>query len=433
MMDENSMSQQDAIARDENDPLGIFRQEFHIPVDAGGDELIYFCGNSLGLMPKAAFDDVTAELEDWRDLAVAGHLEGRRPWLPYHESFRERGSRLVGARPVEVVYMNTLTANLHFLMASFYRPESNRTKILSDSPCFPSDTYALRSQARWHRLDPDQTMVVLEPREGESCLRDEDILAAIDEHRDELALTMFAGVNYYTGQAYDIEAMAARCQEHGIPLGLDLAHAAGNLDLKLHDHGVDFASWCTYKYGNSGPGAVAGAFVHERHANNQDLVRLAGWWGNDPATRFRMDENPEFIAQPGAEGWQVSNPPIFSMAPLHSSLELFDKAGIGALRERSIRLTGYLEQRIDAIGSSHYEIITPREAHRRGAQISIRVLGDARALQTSLGEAGIVTDFRPPDVVRIAPTPLYNTFEEIHRFAEVLQQQAQVEMGRGGD
>lgn len=433
MGDGRESSRQDAIDRDANDPLGVFRQRFHIPTDAGGEPLIYFCGNSLGLMPKTAFDDVTAELEDWRDLAVAGHLQARRPWLPYHESFRQHGASLVGAKPIEVVYMNTLTANLHFLMASFYRPESERIKILCDSPCFPSDTYALQSQARWHGLDPDDAMVVLKPREGEHCLRDEDILGAIDEHRNELALVMFAGVNYYTGQAYDIKSIAARCQDHGIPFGLDLAHAAGNLDLELHDDGVDFAAWCTYKYGNSGPGAVAGAFVHERHANNQQLVRLAGWWGNDPATRFQMDENPQFIAQEGAEGWQVSNPPIFSMAPLHSSLSIFAEAEMAALRERSTRLTGYLEQRIDAIGSSHYQIITPSEPHRRGAQISIQVLGDGQALQSSLADAGIVTDFRPPDVVRIAPTPLYNTFDEIHRFAEVLEKEAQVETGRGGD
>lgn len=433
MIDGKEMSRNEAIALDESDPLSKFRERFHIPRGSDGEPLIYFCGNSLGLMPKAVFDDVNAELEDWRDLGVGGHLEARRPWLPYHESFRERGAQLVGARPIEVVYMNTLTANLHFLMASFYRPDSKRCKILSDSPAFPSDTYALQSQVRWHGLDPEEVLVVLEPRAGESCLRDEDVLAAIDENRNELALVMFSGVNYYTGQAYDIESMAARCQQHGITFGLDLAHAAGNLDLRLHDHGVDFAAWCTYKYGNSGPGAVAGAFVHERHAHDQELVRLAGWWGNDPATRFRMDENPQFVAQPGAEGWQVSNPPIFSMAPLHSSLTIFEEAGMDALRERSIRLTGYLQQRIEAIGSNHYQIITPSESQRRGAQISIRVLGDAKALQAALEKAGVVTDFRPPDVVRIAPAPLYNTFEEIHRFSGVLENEVRVETGRGGD
>ncbi len=414
------MTRQEAIDLDRDDPLSHFRDRFHLPRGEDGEPLIYFCGNSLGLMPIGAMEDVTKELEDWRDLAVGGHLQGRRPWLPYHEFFREQGARLVGGCAGEVVFMNTLTANLHFLMASFYRPEGPKSKILSDSPAFPSDTYALQSQIRWHGLDPAQELLVLAPQGGETNLRDEDILAAIDEHRDELALVMFSGVNYYTGQAYDIEAIAARCQEHGIVLGLDLAHAAGNIDLKLHDHGVDFAAWCSYKYGNSGPGAVAGAFVHQRHAEDQDLVRLAGWWGNDPATRFRMDENPHFIPQPGAEGWQVSNPPILSMAPLHSSLSIFEEAGMEALRERSQRMTGYLQQRIDSIGSDHYRIITPREPQRRGAQLSIQAVGDASALQEALQGAGIITDFRPPDVVRVAPTPLYNRFEEIHRFVDVL-------------
>lgn len=418
------MNLPDAIQRDRADPLSRFRERFHIPTDEDGKPLIYFCGNSLGLMPRSAFDDVTAELEDWRDLAVEGHLNGRRPWLPYHESFRQQGADLVGALPVEVVFMNTLTTNLHLLMASFYRPDSTRFKILSDGPGFPSDTYALQSQIRWHGFDPEEGMVVLKPRDGENCLRDEDVLEAIDQHRDELAMVMFSGVNYFTGQAHDIKNIGERCQKHGITFGLDLAHAAGNIDLQLHDHGVDFAAWCTYKYINCGPGSVAGAFVHQRHADDQDRVRLAGWWGNDPATRFRMDENPQFIAQPGAEGWQVSNPPIFSMAPLHSSLSIFAEAGIGALRERSKKLTGYLEDCIDAIGSDHYQIITPREEHRRGAQISIRVVGDASALQEALQAAGIITDFRPPDVVRVVPTPLYNSFEEIHRFAAVLEQVA---------
>lgn len=433
MQSENEKSLQDAASQDANDPLGQFRDRFHIPTGQDGEPLIYFSGNSLGLMPRKCFDDVTAELEAWRDLAVAGHLEGRHPWFPYHESFRASGARLVGAKPIEVVFMNTLTANLHFLLASFYRPTSGRNRILCDSPTFPSDLYALQAQARWHRLDPDDVVQVMKLREGESSLRDDDVLQAIDDQRDKLALVMFSGVNYYTGQAFDIEAISARCQQYGITFGLDLAHAAGNLDLKLHDHGVDFATWCTYKYGNAGPGAVAGAFVHERHADDQELVRLAGWWGNDPATRFRMDENSKFIAHPGAEGWQVSNPPIFSMAPLRTSLEIFDEAGIAALRERSIRLTGYLEQRIDSIGADHYQIITPRDPERRGAQISIRVIGDASALQQSLEEAGITTDFRPPDVVRIAPTPLYNTFEEIHRFTEVLESVAQIGTKRGRD
>ncbi|OUU23175.1 MAG: kynureninase [Planctomycetia bacterium TMED53] len=408
------------------DPVKSRRDRFHVPRGKNGEELVYFCGNSLGLMPKQVEADLQAELEDWRDLAVDGHHHARRPWFPYHESFRETGARLVGANPGEVVFMNTLTANLHFLMASFYRPNGKKTRILSDAPTFPSDIYALQSQIRWHGGDIDRDMLVLHPKEGASCLEDDDIVAAIHENADEIAMVMLAGVNFLTGQAYDLKAISAACQQHAIPFGVDLAHAAGNLHLKLHEDGVDFAAWCTYKYVNCGPGAVAAAFVHEKHANDKDLVRLAGWWGNDPATRFQMDEMTDFVPHPGAEGWQVSNPPIFSMTPLHASLAIFDEVGIGSLRERSLRMTGFLEECIREIGDDHYSIITPSNPQSRGSQISLRVHENAPALRESLQEAGIVTDFRPPDVIRIAPTPLYNTYEEIARFASVLSERAGV-------
>ncbi len=403
-----------------SEPVSSRRHLFHIPTGSDGEEIVYFCGNSLGLMPKAVEGDLQAELEDWRDLAVDGHHHARRPWYPYHESFRETGARLVGAKPGEVVFMNTLTANLHFLMASFYRPEGKRTRILSDAPTFPSDIYALQSQIRWHGGDIERDMLVLHPREGESCLDDSEIIKGIEENADELSLVMLAGVNFFTGQAYDLAAIAKVCQKHDIPFGVDLAHAAGNLHLQLHDDGVDFAAWCSYKYVNCGPGAIAGAFVHEKHAHNTDLVRLAGWWGNDPATRFQMDEKTDFVPHPGAEGWQVSNPPIFSMTPLHASLAIFDKVGMEALRDRSTRMTAFLEECIGDLGGEHYSIITPSDPRSRGAQISIRVHRDAPGLRESLQKAGIVTDFRPPDVIRIAPTPLYNSYEEIARFAQIL-------------
>lgn len=405
------------------DPVESRRDRFHIPRGTNDQEVVYFCGNSLGLMPKEAEGDVLAELEDWRNLAVDGHHHARRPWYPYHESFRETGARLVGAMPGEVVYMNTLTANLHFLMASFYRPQGRKTRILSDAPTFPSDIYALQSQIRWHGGDIERDMLVVHPQAGEDCLQDADIIRAIEENSGEVAMVMLAGVNFFTGQAYDLAKIAEVCQKYEIPFGVDLAHAAGNLHLTLHEDGVDFAAWCTYKYINCGPGAVAGAFVHEKHAHDESLVRLAGWWGNDPATRFQMDEKTDFIPHPGAEGWQVSNPPIFSMAPLHASLKIFDEVGMKALRERSIRMTNFLEECIRDLGGDHYSLITPEDSHSRGAQISIRVHGDAPRLRESLQGAGIVTDFRPPDVIRIAPTPLYNTYEEIARFAKVLSEQ----------
>ena len=408
---------------EDQDPVKTRRDQFHIPQRKDGGDMVYFCGNSLGLMPKAVFGDVQAELEDWRDLAVDGHQHARRPWYPYHESFRESGSRLVGARPGEVVFMNTLTANLHFLMASFYRPKGRKTRILSDAPTFPSDIYALQAQIRWHNGDVNRDMLVLEPKEGRHCLETQDIVGSLEEHHSDLAMVMLAGVNFFTGQAYDLAAISAACAAHDVPFGVDLAHAAGNIDLNLHDDGVDFAAWCSYKYINCGPGAVGGAFVHERHATNEDLVRLAGWWGNDPATRFQMDEMTDFVPHPGAEGWQVSNPPILSMAPLHASLAIFDEVGISSLRERSKRMTGFLEECISAIGEDHYSIITPADEDSRGAQISIKVHGSAQELREFLQATGIVTDFRPPDVIRIAPTPLYNTYEEIARFSQVLGEQ----------
>jgi len=409
-----------ARALDRADPLSRFRERFAIPRRPDGREVRYFCGNSLGLMPRSAPAEVEQELRDWAELAVGGHFAAKNPWFSYHERFREAGARLVGALPSEVVYMNTLTVNLHLLMVSFYRPQGARRKILGEAPAFPSDTYALQSQIALHGGDPAEDLIQLAPRAGEDHLRDEDVIACIEERGDEIALVLFSGVNYFTGQAFDLRAIAEAAHARGCIFGVDLAHAAGNLHLSLHDDGVDFAAWCSYKYGNSGPGAIAGAFVHERHGSDAALPRLAGWWGNDPATRFRMHLEDRFIPAAGADGWQVSNPPILSLAPVAASLALFDEATMPALRERSVRLTGYLERQLDTIGGDRVRIITPREPHRRGAQLSVRVSQDPKGLRDSLERAGCVCDFRPPDVVRIAPTPLYNTFEDALALAAVL-------------
>ena len=405
---------------DAADEMTRFRERFHIPRTADGKEARYFCGNSLGLMPRGVSADVEVELEDWKNLAVGGHLRGRNPWFPYHEQFREPGARLVGAIPSEVVFMNTLTVNLHLLLASFYRPISGRFKILCEAPAFPSDTYALRSQARWHGYDPDEAILVVRPREGEDCVREEDIVSLLEEEGDEIATVLLGGVNFFNGQALDIESITATAHERGVIVGFDLAHAVGNLELKLHDWGVDFAAWCSYKYGNAGPGAIAGAFVHQRHGDSPDLPRLAGWWGNDPSTRFGLHLIEDFVPHTGAEGWQISNPPIFSMTPLKKSLAIFDEATMPALRERSVRLTGYLEWLIDGIEGSPYSLISPKEPQRRGCQLSLRFSTDARGLQEALVEKGFVCDFRPPDVVRLAPVPLYNTFEDVHLLVDVL-------------
>src|SRR6516225_9141379 len=323
-----------ALQADAADPLRRFRDQFHIPTDANGRPMIYFCGHSLGLQPRAVRALVDEELEEWARLGVEGHFRGKTPWYSYHEQLAEPGARLVGARPGEVVFMNSLTVNLHLLMATFFRPAGERKHILTDAPTFPSDRYALQSQLRHPRLDPGGLLLLAKPREGEETIRADDIDRILEECGQGFALVMMNGVNFLTGQWYDLPRIAASAKRQGCIVGLDLAHAVGNVPLQLHDWGVDFAVWCTYKYMNCGPGAVGGCFVHEMHGRNLDLPRLAGWWGNDPATRFRMHMELEFVPQPGAAGWQVSNPPILSMAPLRASLALFDEAGMNALRAK---------------------------------------------------------------------------------------------------
>jgi kynureninase len=403
---------------DAADPLREFRDRFYIPLANSGEEAVYFTGNSLGLQPKTTRDYIGQELEDWKLLGVEGHHRAKNPWLPYHELLTKQMATIVGARPIETVVMNSLTVNLHLLMVSFYRPTSERFKIVIEKGAFPSDRYAIDSQIRFHGM-PADALIELAPREGEATLRTEDIVATLETGGGSIALVMLGGVNYYTGQAFDMREITKAGQRVGAVVGFDLAHAAGNIELQLHDWNVDFAAWCSYKYLNAGPGAVAGAFVHERHARSFDLPRFAGWWGHDKQTRFLM--GPNFTPIPGAEGWQISNPPIFQMAALRASLEIFEEAGMRALRDKSEQLTGYLESLLSDIGNKRISVITPKDPADRGCQLSIRVANADRRLFDALADHGVVADWREPDVIRVAPVPLYNSFRDVYRFAKALE------------
>ena len=419
-----------AAALDAADPLAAFRQEFHIPAGPDGRPCAYFCGNSLGLQPTSAAAAVAQELADWARLGVEGHFHGTSPWLHYHETLAEPTARLVGARPLEVVVMNSLTVNLHLLLVSFYRPTATRYKILLEGGAFPSDQYALESQARLHGLDPADALVELLPRPGEHTLRTEDIEARIAELGDSLATVLIGGVNYYTGQAFDMAAIARAGHAAGALVGFDLAHAAGNLPLHLHDWDVDFACWCSYKYLNSGPGGPAGVFVHERFAHRPDLLRLAGWWGHDPADRFQMKKG--FRPMPGAAGWQLSNAPILPMAVHRASLALVDRAGgMAALRRKSEQLTAYLEHLIQGLDlpPDVLEIITPADPAQRGCQLSVLVHRRGRALFDHLAAQGVVADWREPNVIRLAPVPFYNSFADVARAGAALVQWVTERMG----
>jgi kynureninase len=410
-----------ALEQDRLDPLREYREHFFIPRRDDGPEIIYFAGNSLGLMPKKAKRIVEQELHDWQHLAVDAHFRGKTPWYSYHEVFRESGARLVGAEPGEVVMMNSLTVNLHLLFISFYRPTRDRYKILIEEPQFPSDNYAVRTHLLTRGIDPVDGLIIAKPRAGEHLVRTQDVEAILAERGKEIALVWMGGVNFLTGQVFDIPTITAEAKRAGCVVGWDLAHAAGNVVLNLHDWDVDFAAWCSYKYLNAGPGAIAGAFVHERHGNNSDIPRYAGWWGNDPATRFRMQLQPEFVPRAGADGWQISNPPILAMAPLQASLELFDRATMTALRTKSIALTSYLRsllERIKSLGKS-FDIITPREMDDCGCQLSIVVHENAKDVLAKLEAAGATCDFREPNIIRAAPAPLYNTFHEAWRFCHL--------------
>jgi kynureninase len=405
---------------DERDPLAHYRDRFAIP-ERGGRPALYVNGNSLGLMPIDARRMVEDELDDWATLAVDAHFDGKTPWFSYHEVFREPGARLVGAVPGEVVMMNGLTVNLHLMLATFYRPEGARRKILIEDGAFPSDTYVAQSQLALHGIDPADGLIRVAPRAGETLLRTDDLVSLIERQGSEIAVVMLPGVQYYTGQLLDIAAITEVARRAGCIAGWDLAHAAGNVPLSLHDWNVDFAAWCSYKYLNAGPGAIAGTFVHERHAANLSLPRMGGWWGNDPATRFRMHEEREFRPRAGADGWQLSNPPILAMAPLRASLGIFDEAGMESLRRKSVVLTGYLEWLLEQVAGKRFEVITPRAASERGCQLSLRILDRPKETLGLLEASGVVADFRPPDVLRVAPVPLYNTFHEVWRLAEILR------------
>lgn len=410
-----------ALAQDAADPLARFRPEFLFPQHEGRDQY-YFVGNSLGLQPKGAATAIAEELARWADIAVEGHFRGERPWMHYHAALREPMARVVGAQPGEVVVMNSLTVNLHLLMASFYRPTRERPGILVEAGAFPSDRHAVESQIRFHGFDPATDLIELEADEPNGLISLAAIERVLEEQGHRIALVLWPGVQYRTGQAFDLAAIARLAKARGCAVGFDLAHAAGNLPIALHDSGADFAAWCTYKYLNSGPGAVAAAFVHERHARRPDLPRLAGWWGHRPETRFLM--GPAFDPADGADGWQQSNPPILAMAPIRASLDLFDAATMPALRAKSLRLTGYLEALVKAHLDAAIEILTPADPGRRGAQLSLRVRGgreQGRALFEFLAANGVLGDWREPDVIRISPAPLYNRFTDVLAFARTVR------------
>ncbi len=409
-----------AIKQDQNDELAAYRNRFHIPKDKQGNDWIYMTGNSLGLQPKSTKDYINQELKDWANLGVEGHLEAKHPWLPYHEFLTESMAKVVGAKPIEVVVMNTLTANLHLMMVSFYQPTKTRYKIVIEADAFPSDKYAVESQLRHHGFDAKEGLILWKARKGEELANYDDLETIMKDQGNEIALVMIGGVNYYTGQFFDLKRITKLGHTHGCIVGFDCAHGAGNVELNLHDSGADFAVWCTYKYLNSGPGSLGGCFVHERHAHRKDLNRFAGWWSHNKTTRFRMRD--EFDQLPGAEGWQLSNPPILSMAAIRASLDIFAEVGMERLTQKSKKLTGYFEFLLNQLEHDSIRIITPSNPDERGCQLSIQVKNADKALHTKLTEAGIISDWRGPDVIRCAPVPLYNSFQDVYYLVEKLKQ-----------
>lgn len=404
---------------DDQDSLKQYRDEFFFP-QHNGENVIYFTGNSLGLQPKSVIDKIKVELDDWAKYGVEGHFDGTNPWFHYHKFFNESAARVVGAKPEEVVVMNNLTVNLHLMMVSFYQPKGERYKIIMEGGAFPSDQYAMESQVKFHGYEYDDAVIEVKPRTGEHHLRTEDILSVIEENKDSVALVMFSGVQYYTGQAFDMEMITAKAHQVGALAGFDLAHAAGNLVLKLHDWDVDFAVWCSYKYMNSGPGGVSGAFVHERHANNPDLPRFAGWWGHSEDERFLMKRG--FIPEYGAAGWQLSNAPVMTMAVHRASLDMFDQVSMEQLFSKGLNLNGYLQYVIEDAARSNdklsFQIITPEE---RGCQLSVLTGDNGKELFDYLTEHGVIADWREPNVIRMAPVPFYNSFEDIYKFGQILK------------
>jgi|TARA_B110000914_G_scaffold92805_1_gene81641 kynureninase len=411
-----NISKDFAINLDANDNLRSYQEKFYFPLKKNGEKHIYLCGNSLGLQSKNTNDFIQQELEDWKNLGVEGHLHARNPWLPYHEFLSESYSNIVGAKKSEVVAMNTLSVNLHLMMVSFYLPTKKRFKVIMEEDAFPSDIYAIESHIKHHNINPSQAIIRLKPRKNESDIRTKDIKEIIDNNGDEIALIILGGVNYYTGQVFDMQEITKLGHDNGIKVGFDLAHAVGNISLSLHDWNVDFAVWCSYKYLNSGPGSVGGVFIHERH-HKSNLNRFAGWWGHNKLSRFKMPET--FNPIKTAEGWQLSNPPILSLAAIRASLSIFDEVGMDALVEKSKQLTSYLVFLLENIQSDRISIITPK---KRGCQISIRVKNGNRELFDKLTVNGVIADWREPDVIRVAPVPLYNSYYDVYSFYKILEE-----------
>lgn len=406
---------------DKNDPLKEYRDRFYIPI-VNGKECIYFTGNSLGLQPKSTQDYVVDELEDWASFGVEGHFHARHPWFSYHELFPSLLTNIIGAKPEEIVVMNQLTVNLHLLMTSFYRPAKDRFKIICEAKAFPSDQYVFESQVKLHGFDPAEAIIEVGPRAGEHVIRTEDILNAIKQHGEQVATVMFSGVNYYNGQVFDMREITKAAHDVGAYCGFDLAHAVGNISLKMHDWDVDFACWCSYKYLNSGPGGVAGVYINNKHTGNESIPRLAGWWGYDKATRFNMDKG--FKPIPTAEGWQLSNAPVLSMAAHHAALDVFEDAGMSQLFAKGQQLSNYLLFILDDINLDLHEkvieVITPRNEREKGCQVSMLMLKKGKEVFEALKDHGVIADWREPNVIRVAPVPLYNTFEDIFRFGEII-------------
>ena len=404
---------------DQEDPISYLRNEFHIPRDKEGKEWLYFTGNSLGLQPKITSKYIDQELDDWANFGVEGHFEAKNPWLSYHELLTDTMAKVVGAKPIEVVVMNTLTTNLHLLMVSFYQPSKTKYKIIIESDAFPSDRYAVQSQLSFHGFDPEEALIEWKPKEGKELLELEDLKSILDSQGDEVALLLIGGVNYYTGQYLDIKKIAELGHAKKCMVGIDLAHGAGNIQPNLHDSSIDFAAWCTYKYLNSGPGSLSGLFVHEKHAQRKDLPRFAGWWNHNKETRFNMRQ--PFDVMSGAEGWQLSNPPILSMAAIKASLDIFEKVGMDALVKKSKKLTGFFEYLVNEIASDTIEIITPTNPNERGCQLSLQVKNADKNLHKKLTENNIITDWREPDVIRCAPVPMYTSFEDVYHMVTILE------------
>ena len=420
MMIDNNFEENSALEMDTSDSLLKYREKFHIPKIANGENSIYLVGNSLGLQPINTIEYIQQEIKTWEILGVNGHHEGQRPWGSYESTINKKIASLAGSKVDEVVTMNSLTVNLHLLMVSFYRPTQERYKIMMEAKAFPSDQYAVASQLKFHGYQPEEGIVEIEPREGEATIRTEDILKTIEKEGKSIALILIGGINYYSGQLFDMKEITRAGHVQGCVVGFDLAHAIGNVPLKLHDWDVDFAAWCNYKYINAGPGSVASVFVHNRHGRNKDLPRFAGWWGHNKETRFEMPS--KFDPIPGAEGWQISNLNILSATPLLPSLDLFEEVGMDALREKSLKLTGYLEYLLDQLDSEAFTIISPSDPEQRGCQLSIRFTSGGKTIHERLTGKNVMCDYREPGVIRVAPAPFYNSFDDVYRFVEILKE-----------